>query len=305
MPTHIAVVYGGSPWISNDDGETWEETALPIRNYSGVSYDPFTATYWFAVYDTGYKGVYKSSDLINLVSVYTDFGVRRPIQVAASNGKISVSCDAAGESANNYYYSADNGATFAVKSIGTTGATNGICYDGASVICSGMNDPPYDPPMPGSFFRGTIGDQLTVTNYRNGNTHGGIFVDNDMLWHAVSSEWLIHAPRSTSFFDVSIATATTKQVMCPAPSNNGILVTVYGDKISRFDPVAKTFTDTNSQIKNWQQIVRVDTLKSLSLYVPRSGSWTKVNELHQGGASWRKDSALYVPNGGAWKEVRG
>jgi len=44
---------------------------------------------------------------------------------------------------------------------------------------------------------------------------------------------------------------------------------------------------------------------SPTLYVPHGGSWTKVNELHQGGASWRKDSALYVPNGGAWKEVRG
>lgn len=41
----------------------------------------------------------------------------------------------------------------------------------------------------------------------------------------------------------------------------------------------------------------------ISFYVPHSGAWTKTDELHQGGGSWRRDTSLYVPHGGAWTEV--
>lgn len=49
--------------------------------------------------------------------------------------------------------------------------------------------------------------------------------------------------------------------------------------------------------------VRLVRDASLTLYVPYSDSWTKTNELHQGGGSWRKDTSLYVPHGGAWTDV--
>lgn len=51
--------------------------------------------------------------------------------------------------------------------------------------------------------------------------------------------------------------------------------------------------------------VRLVRDTSPHLYVPHSGSWTKTNELHQGGGSWRRDTSLYVPHGGAWTEVAG
>lgn len=49
--------------------------------------------------------------------------------------------------------------------------------------------------------------------------------------------------------------------------------------------------------------VRLVRDTSPHLYVPHSGSWTKTNELHQGGSAWRKDTSLYVPHGGAWTEA--
>ena len=77
------------------------------------------------------------------------------------------------------------------------------------------------------------------------------------------------------------------------------------DEVGTFEPYSNDDSATYPCRVSVRLVSDTSPHASPHLYVPHSGSWTKINELHQGGGSWRNDEALYVPHGGAWTEVAG